>query len=85
MQQQEKTAELFENGLLDTLPAGKFSTLQMIYRYLLKDIYDFAGKLRTVNLAKGNFRFVPLMYPEAAQPTLTRCRSPCLIKLSKNI
>ena len=53
----KKAVELFENGVLDTLPAGKFSTLQAIHKYLFDDIYDFAGKLRTVNLAKGNFRF----------------------------
>ena len=62
----KKAVELFENGVLDTLPAGKFSTLQSIHKYLFEDIYDFAGKLRTVNLAKGNFRFAPLMYLEAA-------------------
>ncbi len=62
----KKAAELFENGLLDKLDAGKFSTLQIIHKYLFEDIYDFAGKLRTVNLAKGNFRFAPLMYLEAA-------------------
>ena len=62
----KKAVELFENGMLDTLPAGKFSTLQAIHKYLFEDIYDFAGELRTVNLAKGNFRFAPLMYLEAA-------------------
>ena len=62
----KKAVELFESGVLDTLPAGKFSTLQTIHKYLFEDIYDFAGKLRTVNLAKGNFRFAPLMYLEAA-------------------
>lgn len=62
----KKAVELFENGLLDKLDAGKFSTLQIIHKYLFEDIYDFAGKLRTVNLAKGNFRFAPLMYLEAA-------------------
>ena len=62
----KKAVELFKNGMLDTLPAGKFSTLQAIHKYLFEDIYDFAGKLRTVNLAKGNFRFAPLMYLEAA-------------------
>ena len=62
----KKAVGLFENGVLDTLPAGKFSTLQAIHKYLFEDIYDFSGKLRTVNLAKGNFRFVPLMYSEAA-------------------
>ena len=62
----KRAVELFENGVLDSLPAGRFSTLQEIHRHLFEDIYDFAGKLRTVNLAKGNFRFVPLMYLEAA-------------------
>ena len=62
----KKAVELFENGVLDTLPAGKFSILQAIHKYLFEDIYDFAGKLRTANLAKGNFRFAPLMYLEAA-------------------
>ncbi len=62
----KKAVELFESGVLDTLPAGKFSTLQTIHKYLFEDIYDFAGKLRTVNLAKGNSRFAPLMYLEAA-------------------
>lgn len=62
----KKAVELFENGVLDIMPAGKFSTLQAIHKYLFEDIYDFAGKLRTVNLAKGNFRFAPLMYLEAA-------------------
>ena len=61
-----RAVELFENGVLDSLPAGRFSTLQEIHRHLFEDIYDFAGKLRTVNLAKGNFRFAPLMYLEAA-------------------
>ena len=62
----KKAVELFENGVLDTLPTGKFSTLQTIHKYLFEDIYNFAGELRTVNLAKGNFRFAPLMYLEAA-------------------
>ena len=62
----KKAVELFETGLLDTLPAGKFATLQAIHKYLFEDIYDFAGELRTVNIAKGNFRFAPLMYLEAA-------------------
>ncbi len=62
----KKAIELFEQGILDHLSAGKFSTLQVIHRYLFEDIYDFAGKIRTVNIAKGNFRFAPLMYMEAA-------------------
>lgn len=62
----KKAAELFENGMLDKLEAGKFSTLQFIHKYLFEDIYDFAGEIRTVNLAKGNFRFAPLLYLKAA-------------------
>lgn len=62
----KKAAELFEKEILDNLPAGKFSTLQVIHKYLFEDIYDFAGELRTVNIAKGNFRFAPLMYMQAA-------------------
>lgn len=62
----KKAIELFESGILDTLPAGKFSTLQKIHEYLFSDIYDFAGKVRSVNIAKGNFRFAPLMYLEVS-------------------
>ena len=62
----KKAVELFETGLLDTLPAGKFVTLQEIHKHLFDDIYDFAGEIRTVNMAKGNFRFAPLMYLQAA-------------------
>lgn len=62
----KKAIELFESGILDTLPAGKFSTLQKIHEYLFSDIYNFAGKVRSVNIAKGNFRFAPLMYLEAS-------------------
>ena len=62
----KKAAELFDKGILDSLPDGKFSTLQAIHKYLFENIYDFAGKLRTVNIAKGSFRFAPLMYLQAA-------------------
>ena len=62
----KKAVLLFEKGILDNLPFGKFSTLQAIHKYLFEDIYDFVGALRTVNIAKGNFRFVPLMYLQAA-------------------
>ena len=62
----KKALELFEKGVLFNLPAGKFSTLQTIHKYLFEEIYDFAGELRTVNIAKSNFRFAPLMYLEAA-------------------
>lgn len=62
----KKAVELFENGMLENLEAGKFQTLCEIHKYLFDDIYDFAGKIRTVNLSKGNFRFAPLMYLETA-------------------
>ena len=62
----KKAAELFENGVLDTLTPGSFSALQAIHKYLFDEIYDFAGKVRTVNIAKGNFRFAPVMYLDEA-------------------
>lgn len=62
----KKAAELFENGILDTLKAGSFDALKTIHKYLFGDIYDFAGKVRTVNIAKGSFRFAPVMYLDAA-------------------
>jgi cell filamentation protein len=61
-----KALELFETGLLDTFEVGTFAGLAKIHAYLFEDIYDFAGKLRTVNIAKGNFRFAPVMYLDAA-------------------
>ena len=62
----KKALELFEDGTLDRLAAGRFSSLKEIHSKLFEDIYDFAGQVRTVNLAKGNFRFAPVMYLEAA-------------------
>lgn len=62
----KKAIELFENGILDKLDAGKFESLKAIHKYLFDDIYFFAGEIRTVNISKGNFRFAPLMYLEAA-------------------
>ena len=61
-----KALQLFESGILETIPVGSFEGLAMIHKYLFEDIYDFAGKLREVNIAKGNFRFAPLMYLSAA-------------------
>ena len=62
----KKAVELFENGYLDKYEAGTFKMLVAIHKYLFEDIYDFAGNVRTVNIAKGNFRFAPVMYLEAA-------------------
>lgn len=61
----KKALLLFDNGILSTLDAGKYSALRAIHKYLFDEIYDFAGEIRTVNLAKGNFRFAPVMYLEA--------------------
>ena len=62
----KKALELFENGILDKLEPGKFSSLKEIHKYLFNEIYNFAGEIRTVNISKGSFRFAPLMYLEAA-------------------
>ncbi len=62
----KKALELFENRVLDHLESGKTSSLIAVHKALFYDIYDFAGKIRTVNIAKGNFRFAPVMYLEVA-------------------
>ena len=62
----KKAVELFENGYLDSYEAGTFKMLAAIHKYLFEDIYDFAGKIRTVNIAKCNFRFAPVMYLQPA-------------------
>lgn len=61
-----KAKEMFETGFLDRLDAGSFKSLKQIHEYLFEDIYDFAGKIRKVNIAKSNFRFTPLAYLEEA-------------------
>ena len=62
----KKAVQLYESGRLDQLTPGTVPTLQEIHRILFEEIYDFAGKIRTVNLAKGNFRFAPVLYLESA-------------------
>ena len=66
MRSKKKAIWLFEEGILDTLDAGSLATLKEIHKILFGEIYEFAGEIRKVNLAKGNFRFAPLMYLEAA-------------------
>ena len=58
----QKALALYDTGLLDTFPVGTFAGLAMIHKYLFEDIYEFAGQMRIVNIAKGNFRFAPVMY-----------------------
>ena len=62
----KKALQLFELGLLDKMEAGTFEALSAIHKYLFDEIYDFAGQIRNVNIAKGNFRFAPLMYLNVA-------------------
>ena len=67
-----RALELFETGLLDTFEVGTFEGLAKIHKYLFGEIYDFAGEIRTVNMAKGNFRFAPVMYLEAALANISK-------------
>ncbi len=67
-----RAVELFESGLLDTLRPGSYSTLKTIHKNLFSDIYEFACQTRTVNLAKGNFRFAPVMYLDAALESIEK-------------
>ena len=62
----KKAKELFEKNVLEDMKPGTFITSQKIHKFLFEDIYYFAGEIRDVNLAKGNFRFAPLMYLETA-------------------
>lgn len=62
----KKAVNLFDFAILKLLSDGTYKTLAVIHKYLFEDIYDFAGELRTVNMAKGNFRFAPLMYLQSA-------------------
>ena len=68
----KKAIELFESGMLDKLEAGTFSSLALIHKHLFEDIYEFAGQVRDVNLAKGSFRFAPVMYLTAALEHIDR-------------
>lgn len=67
-----KALELFENGVLDTFEVGTFKGLAAIHKYLFDEIYEFAGQIRTVNMAKGSFRFAPVMYLESALESISR-------------
>lgn len=61
-----KAVKLFENNIIEVYEVGKFSGLAKIHKFLFDELYDFAGKVRTVNIAKGNFRFAPVMYLDTA-------------------
>lgn len=62
----KRAKELFESGALNRMEAGTFEALAEIHKYLFEEIYDFAGEIRNVNISKGNFRFAPVMYLQAA-------------------
>lgn len=68
----QKALALYDTGLLDTFPVETFAGLAMIHKYLFEDIYEFAGQMRTVNIAKGNFRFAPVMYLRPALESIDR-------------
>ena len=68
----QKALALYDTGLLDTFPVGTFAGLAMIHKYLFEDIYEFSGQMRTVNIAKGNFRFAPVMYLHPALESIDR-------------
>ena len=68
----QKALALYDTGLLDTFPVGTFAGLAMIHKYLFEDIYEFSGQMRTVNIAKGNFRFAPVIYLRPALESIDR-------------
>lgn len=68
----QKAIEMFENGFLEKLEPGTYESLAAIHKYLFDEIYDFAGNIREVNLSKGNFRFAPLIYLEAALQSIDK-------------
>ncbi len=68
----KRAQELYDKKLLDTFQVGTFAGLKQIHGYLFQDVYPFAGKLRTVNIAKGNFRFAPVLYLEDALRQIDR-------------
>ena len=68
----KKAVEMFESGYSESLEAGTFESLAKIHKYLFDEIYDFAGEARKVNISKGNFRFAPLMYLDAALQSIDK-------------
>ena len=68
----KKALELFETGLLNSFEVGTFKGLSQIHKYLFEEIYEFAGKIRTENISKSNFRFASAMYLEEALKQIDR-------------
>jgi len=67
-----KAHQLFNSDFLDNLEAGSFQALAAIHAFLFEEIYPFAGKVRQENIAKGNFRFAPVMYLEVSLKHITQ-------------
>ena len=80
----KKAAWLFESGRLDELTPGSFEALSEIHRVLFGEIYDFAGSIRTVNIAKGDFRFAPVCILSHLLSILRKCPSPILMRLLRS-
>ena len=68
----KKAIDLFQTDYLNELKSGSLEALVKIHRHLFEDIYEFAGQLRTVNIAKGNFRFVPAIYLNEALKSIEK-------------
>ena len=79
-----KALELYDTGLLDAFPVGTFAGLQKIHGYLFGEIYPFAGQMRTVNIAKGNFRFAPVIWLRRWKASMP-CPSLPLMRSSKSM
>lgn len=80
-----KALELFETGFLDKFEVGTFRGLSKIHKYLFDEIYDFAGRVRTVNISKGNFRFASVMIWKLLLQILKKCRNLLLMKSLKSM
>lgn len=81
----KKALEMFETGFLNSLEVGTYKALSKIHDYLFGEIYEFAGKVRDVNIIKGNFRFAPVIYLGVALQNIEKCLNPLLMKLLKNM
>ena len=80
-----RAIELYDGNLLGTFEVGTFAGLAAIHRHLFQDVYEFAGTKRTVNIAKGNFRFAPVMYLDAALDAIDKMPQSTFDQIVKNM